>query len=152
MAFPCVVADVATLLPQRSFGASTKPTSTQVSGYISSVAAELRAILRKHSISEAALDTNAVALLNYINAKGAAYRAEVAAYGQTEALPDRVKDLGTEYQDWLDKLEDNPGYLSTTDIPSNVVRSRWTTITPGDDGDDTEGENAEPEFKRDDKW
>ena len=152
MAFPCSTTEVNNLIPHRTFGSATKPTTTQVTAYINSRAAEIRAVLRLHNISESSLTDNAVALLNRINAVGAACDAEKAARGQAQTLTDRTTDFCEDFKDWIEKLEDNPGYLSTDEGEAATMRSRWTTASPSDESSDTEDEKMQPKFTRDEKY
>jgi hypothetical protein len=143
MAFPCTTADVQALNPQRTYSATSKPTLTQLGTYINMIAAEIRGVIRKHGITESALDTNAVALLNYMNALGMSAMAEQnAVSGNAMTMTEGSNKNKSKYDDMLAEFSADAGILEDPD----KFRSRPTTISPEDADDDTEDENWQPEF------
>lgn len=80
----CTSTEVGNLNPKRTYGASTTPTSTQVTALITQVAVEIDAILESLGYTVPVTEpANLVNFLKYVNAYGAAWLAESGMFPET---------------------------------------------------------------------
>jgi len=147
MADFCTIDDVKAENPHRVYDATSNPTSTQVTGFITKIASEIRAVIRKHGLDESALVAvqYTADLLNTINAKGAAYMAERAGLsGRSPRLSDHAQQLKDDYDWWIQSIFESPGMLEEASGKGGKVHARWTDTTPRDKSGAVNDEPNEP--------
>jgi hypothetical protein len=126
----CAIADVQGLLAQRVFGASTKPTTTQVNTFISDVSSVIDTVLQARGLTTpVTTPTDFVTHLKQVNAIGAAAHAEQAMYpeaGGVGSTPNS-KRLWEMYQAELKSLRED-------DLPISIAEGLpggYATTHPG---------------------
>ncbi len=139
----CTSSDLAVHTPKRTYGASTTPTSTQVSTYCDMVSAEIDAVLEAKGYTVPVTSpTNFVNLLKYIASYGAAALAEHAMFPETSEMGQTPswKMLQAIYKDWLAKLADG------TIIPASLSQGSASVgaASYGEQNQDTFPEAAFP--------
>ena len=102
------LADVQAINPKRSYSASTTPTTTQVTGFITDIAAEIDSILTARGLATpVTTPSEFVAHLAHVNAVGAAARAELAMFPEAAESPagsPQGDRLWGQYQEYLRAL------------------------------------------------
>lgn len=137
----CTLSDVQTLNPERTYDATTAPTTTQVNALITQIAVEIDAVLQAkgYTIPVTSPD-NFVDFLKYVNAYGAAALADKGMFpassdiGQTQ----HWKELMTIYQGWMKDLKEGkatPSSLSKSSA-SVALGSYYTEMDDQDDWPD----------------
>jgi hypothetical protein len=101
----CQLSDLTRYLPQRTFSATSKPTSTDAESLIKEVAAEINAVLSGLGITTPVTTSSALPVLKRINAMGAAEDLEAAARaGVTAPIPGEGKNFATEWGPKYDRI------------------------------------------------
>jgi hypothetical protein len=105
----CTITDVQGLNPQRStYSATTKPSLTQVTGFINQIYGELNAILLSRGLTvPVTAPADFLTNLQLANAEGAAALAEMAMFPEAIGTPggsphgQQLWKMYTEFKDWL---------------------------------------------------
>lgn len=135
----CAITDVEALNPQRgAYGASTKPTSTQVTGFMTYVSDEMDSILGARGVTvPVTAPAEFLSHLKQVNAYGAAALAEQAMFPEAVGTPGGSPHgqwLWTVYKRMTDRLEKGalPVDTAATDGPRSFFE-RETGDEPTED-------------------
>lgn len=127
------ITDVQALCPQRpTYSSTTKPTSTQVEGFITSIASEIDTALAGRGLTvPVTTPAEFLAYVTHINALGAASLAERAMFPAAVgpgATPSSAV-LWKQYQDGLKYLKEGkvPTSLDGSDVPFSYHEQRQGT-------------------------
>jgi len=124
----CVLDDVKALNPNRVYSADTKPTATQVAGFIDHISAQLDVILRGRGLAVPVTQpTDLLAYLKFVCALGAASLAEEAMFPTAgdAAKSAHTTRLQERYQAELEQLR--KANLSTLRISPFSYGSEYPT-------------------------
>lgn len=102
----CTLDDVEAALPKLGLSETSRPTVTDVEGYVYDIAGEMRGVLSKAGYLVAQTDTDAQNSLRLINVHGAAALAEKAAFPGS----DQWRDTWELYQGGLKAIRANEVY------------------------------------------
>jgi hypothetical protein len=104
-------ADVQALIPEFTIGASTKPSTSEVAGFISQIEAAINGVLSAQGYSTIpATGDNDVALLEGVVAQKVAAMTLLAAYPQNDP-PGKVKLWSEDYKDFMNRLRQGQQHL-----------------------------------------
>lgn len=105
----CTIADVRALNPKRTYDDSSKPTATQVEGFVDNAANEISTILSARGLAvPVTAPTHFANHLKHVNANGAAATAEMAMFPEAVGSPGgspHGQQLYRIYKDQLAQLE-----------------------------------------------
>lgn len=127
-----VISDVRKENPQRTYSDSTKPTTTQVEGFITDIAGEIDTVLAGRGMTvPVTTPAEFLTYVTHINALGAAALAERAGFPEASgplATPASVV-LWKQYQDGLKYLKEGklPVSLDGSDVPFSYHEQRQGT-------------------------
>jgi len=142
----CDLADVSALIPRRTFGASTKPTTTQAEATVAAIALEIDGRLRRKGYTTPVTDATGVALLKRMNARGAAYEIEVSLQqGIVGNIEGPVIAYGKQYERDLRDLDGDKIDLGAVSPSSSSLPKGNTDLQAG-------GEDEDPTFAMDMKF
>lgn len=135
----CTITDVQALNAQRTYSATTKPTTTQVTALIAQIATEIDAVLAAKGYTiPVATPTTFVTFLATVNAYGAGALAEAAMFPETSEMGSTPhwKVLQAKYDAWLKLLIDGgviPASMSAGEEGENVGGAYLDGDNKGDD-------------------
>ena len=122
------LADVQAVNPKRTYGASTTPTTTQVTAFIDDIAAEIDSVLSARGLATPVTEpASFLAHLTHVNAVGAAARAEFAMFPEAAESPagsPQGDRLWGQYQEYLRALRRDA--LPVTQVHDDVPASFFT--------------------------
>jgi hypothetical protein len=102
------LSDIQAVNPKRTYSATSTPTTTQVTAFLSDIAAELDTILTSRGVTvPVTAPAEFLAHLKHVNAVGAAARAEFAMFPEAQESPagsPQGDRLWTQYQEYLRAL------------------------------------------------
>lgn len=112
----CAIADVRALNPQRTYSATSKPSTTQVEGHIDDIAGQIDTVLKGRGLTTPVTTPAAfVTYLEQVNAYGAAALAEMGMFPEAGGVG------ATPQGDRLWKLYSQAmKYLQSGDLPSAI--------------------------------
>jgi hypothetical protein len=128
----CDIAAVQAHLSKATIGDDTKPSTTQVEGFIDSIASEIKGVLHSKGYATTQDDADAEATLSLINAYGAAALAERAMFPAPK-MGEAWKTLWGLYTRGLDRVRKGeiPNLAAQTGgVSIALPRSRYTN-NPG---------------------
>lgn len=132
----CTITDVRALNPKRVYDAASKPTETQVNGYITQIAAEIDTVLLGRSLATpVTAPAEFVAHLKQVNAYGAAALAEMGMFpeqGGTASTPHGQK-LWSMYKDAMSRLSKGSLPYSVQSGDPRSFHQQHTTAPADDD-------------------
>ena len=134
----CALADIQALSPERTYDATSTPTSTQVAALITQIAVEIDAVLQARGYTVPVTSpANFVEFLKAVNAYGAAALADKGMYPATSDIgqTQHWQALMKIYQGWLKMLGDGsvaPASLAVA-AGSSGLGSYYTEMADQDD-------------------
>ena len=138
----CTLAEITELNPKRVYSSTTKPTAEQVQNLITRVAGEMDSALRNQGYGVPITSPDeAVDYLKYMNALGAAAKAEAGMFPESSgpASTGRAQSLQSEYNRKLRDLRKDglEGISKSSNLPSSYSVDNETDdhLTPNVDKD-----------------
>jgi len=139
----CTLKDIKNQLPLRKFSGTSKPSESDVEGFITDAFYQMNDALRSAGYSVPMTDATDQATLKIINAKIVAVRIEQAiAISQRRDIGDSIAPIQDEITAFFDGLKDGSLQLSTGDNPAYTPDGQEDLLAGGD--------NETPDFKIDD--
>jgi len=122
------LSDIQAVNPKRTYSATSTPTSTQVTAFLTDIAAEIDVVLASRGLTvPVTAPAEFLAHLTHVNAVGAAARAEFAMFPEASESPagsPQGDRLWSQYQEYLRALRKDA--LPVTQIADTVPASFFT--------------------------
>lgn len=142
----CTITDVQALNAQRTYGATTKPTTTQVTALIDQIAAEIDAVLAAKGFTiPVTTPTTFVTFLAAVNAYGAGALAEASMFPELSdaGSTPHWKVLLAKYDAWMKLLIDGSAIPASLDAGTEGENVGGSYL----DGDNSGDDYPEPIFR-----
>jgi hypothetical protein len=107
-----------------TIGAGSKPTTTEVEGFLDQAAAEIDAALKTRGYSTPATDATDILFLRMYTSFKATVMSYSAGFGADD-FPDGIQQMADDYERFLEDVQDG-----SIKLPSGSGRKKFGTVKP----------------------
>jgi len=152
----CEASDVQALHQQRTFSASTKPTTTQVENFITKGFHRINGVLDAIGYTipvDVDTYTQSADILKEINVNYALFRVELAAYSAgVGGFPEGAKEYREEFNTALKDLQEGRMKLPDAPVATDFLAAQNEREPSGEFNLDDTGTERDPVFTRTSEW